>query len=51
MTDIESGVSRHYASYDVLVRIRAGLAQMGLDPDSIEPDVLKPVDEFHIGGA
>lgn len=51
MTDIESGVSRHYASFDVLARIRAGLAQMGLNPDTIEPDVLKPVDEFHIGGA
>lgn len=51
MTDIESGVSSHYASYDVLSRIRAGLAQMGLDPDNITPDVLMPVDEFHIGGA
>jgi SAM-dependent methyltransferase len=49
--DIESGVSRHYASYDVLSRIRAGLAEMGHDPDRVSPDVLKPVDEFHIGGA
>jgi protein-L-isoaspartate O-methyltransferase len=51
MTDIENGVSRHYAAYDVLAPIRAGLTQMGLDPDKVEPDVLKPVDEFHIGGA
>ncbi|WP_201865285.1 class I SAM-dependent methyltransferase [Microvirga soli] len=51
MRDIESGVSRHYASYDVLSRIRAGLAEMGHDPDRVSPDVLKPVDEFHIGGA
>ena len=51
MTDMENGVSRHYAAYDVLARIRAGLTQMGLDPDKVEPDVLKPVDEFHIGGA
>jgi hypothetical protein len=51
MIDIESGVSRHYGTYDVLARIRAGLVQLGLDPDKIEPDVLKPVDEFHIGGA
>ena len=50
MSDIESGVSRHYAGYDVLARIRAGLSEMGLDPDRISPDVLKPVDEFHIGG-
>jgi SAM-dependent methyltransferase len=49
--DIESGVSKHYASYDVLARIRAGLAEMGHDPDRISPEVLKPVDEFHIGGA
>lgn len=51
MRDIESGVSKHYASYDVLSRIRAGLAEMGHDPDRIPPEVLKPVDEFHIGGA
>src|SRR5918997_987057 len=49
--DIESGVSKHYASYDVLDRIRAGLVEMGHDPDRISPEVLKPVDEFHIGGA
>jgi SAM-dependent methyltransferase len=51
MRDVESGVSRHYASYDVLSRIRAGLAEMGHDPDRVSPEVLKPVDEFHIGGA
>jgi SAM-dependent methyltransferase len=49
--DIENGVSRHYASYNVLARIRAGLAEMGHDPDRVSPEVLKPVDEFHIGGA
>jgi SAM-dependent methyltransferase len=49
--DLEKGVSEHYASYDVLARIRAGLAAMGHDPDRISPEVLKPVDEFHIGGA
>ena len=51
MRDIESGVSKHYASYDVLARIRAGLIDIGLDPDKISPEALKPVDEFHIGGA
>lgn len=51
MRDIESGVSSHYASYDVLARIRTALAEMGHDPDRISPEVLKPVDEFHIGGA
>lgn len=51
MREIETSVSKHYASYDVLSRIRAGLAEMGHDPDRISPEVLKPVDEFHIGGA
>jgi ubiquinone/menaquinone biosynthesis C-methylase UbiE len=49
--DIESGVSEHYATHDVLARIRAGLVEAGHDPDRISPEVLKPVDEFHIGGA
>jgi SAM-dependent methyltransferase len=51
MREIERGVSEHYASYDVLARIRAGLEAMGHDPDNISPDALKAVDEFHIGGA
>ncbi len=51
MREIESGVSKHYASYDVLSRIRAALVEMGHDPDKVSPEVLKPVDEFHIGGA
>ncbi len=51
MRDIESGVSKHHASYDVLARIRAGLVEMGHDPDRISPEDLKLVDEFHIGGA
>ena len=49
--EIETGVSQHYAAYDVLSRIRAGLAEMGRDPDRISPEDLKAVDEFHIGGA
>lgn len=51
MSDIESGVTSHYASYDVLARIRAGIIDSGHDPERISPEVLKPVDEFHIGGA
>ena len=51
MREIENEVSKHYAAYDVLARIRAGLVAMGHDPDDISPDLLKPVDEFHIGGA
>ncbi len=51
MHDIETGVSQHYASYDVLARIRTGLVEIGHDPNRIAPEVLKPVDEFHISGA
>ena len=46
MREIESGVSKHYASYDVLARIRAALEEMGHDPDKISPEVLKPVESF-----
>jgi hypothetical protein len=49
--DVESGVSKNYASYDVLSRIRTGLVGMGHDPDKISPVVLKSVDELHIVGA
>jgi SAM-dependent methyltransferase len=51
MSDIEIGVSQHYGAYDVLSRIRTGLAALGHTGDRIAPDVLKTVDEFHIGGA
>lgn len=51
MNEFENGVSKHYSSYDALARIREGLVHIGLDPDKISPEVLKPVDEFHIGGA
>lgn len=51
MSRLEEGVSQHYAAYDVLPRIRAGLHALGLDPDHIKPADLKSVDEFHIGGA
>lgn len=50
MSDMEQGVAQHYAAYDVLANIRSGLVAMGHDPDHITPEILKPVDEFHIGG-
>jgi SAM-dependent methyltransferase len=49
MSGIEDGVARHYGAYDVLSRIRAGLAEMGYG-ERVPPEALKPVDEFHIGG-
>lgn len=51
MSSMEEGVSRHYSAYEVLPRIRAGLEAIGRDPDRIQPEDLKAVDEFHIGGA
>lgn len=51
MTGIETGVANHYGSFNVLERIRAGLAQMGHSGSSIPAEALKAVDEFHIGGA
>jgi len=51
MNGHEEAVARHYGRSDLLVRIRAGLSALGHDPDRLSPDDLKPVDEFHIGGA
>lgn len=51
MSDIERGVVGHYEAHEVLPRIRAGIEALGHDPDNVPADVLKPVDEFHIGGA
>jgi len=51
MSDLELAVSRHYGSYGVLDRIRDALVAMRIDLDELRPEQLKPVDEFHIGGA
>ena len=47
---VEAEVARHYAAADLLGRIDAGLAALGLDPAAVRPEDLSPVDEFHIGG-
>ncbi len=49
MKDIEAAVARHYGDAGLLARIMAGLEASGVDPDSLRPDDLAPVDEFHIG--
>ncbi len=49
MKDIEAAVARHYGGAGLLARIMAGLEASGVDPDSLRPDDLAPVDEFHIG--
>jgi SAM-dependent methyltransferase len=51
MRDIEQGVSQHYAAYDVLARIKEGLKAIGHEGSRVPPEAIKPVDEFHIGGA
>jgi len=51
MSDLELAVSRHYGSCGVLERIRDALGAMRIDLDELRPEQLKPVDEFHIGGA
>ncbi len=48
---VEQDVSAHYTTGDLLDRILSALSAAGHDPDALTPDVLKPVDEFHIGGA
>lgn len=45
----DSSVEDHYSSGTLLGRIRAGLRVLGAEPP-LPPDILAPVDEFHIGG-
>ncbi len=44
-------VEGHYTSGSLLARIRQGLEAAGIDPERPTAADLKPVDEFHIGGA
>jgi len=48
---VEDTVIGHYGSAAIIERIRAGLARLGIAPDAVTAADLKPVDEFHIGGA
>lgn len=48
MTDRDD-LASHYATGHLLDRITQGCAALGLAPP-MDPDVLAPVDEFHIGG-
>lgn len=45
----EQAVSAHYTKGDLLSRIEDGLEQLG-HAIPLSPDILAPVDEFHIGG-
>jgi SAM-dependent methyltransferase len=51
MTDLQRQVATHYGRGGLLGRIKAGLRAAGCNLDNLSADDLKPVDEFHIGGA
>lgn len=48
---MSSQVAQHYTTGNLLERIRQGPERAGVDPNHPRPADLKPVDEFHIGGA
>lgn len=51
MDSVETTIAGYYGGSGVIAGIRAALAQAGLDPGRLTPADLKPVDEFHTGGA
>src|SRR3546814_1916475 len=50
MATVEDDVARHYGHGSIERAILDGLAAMGLRPDSVRPEDLAAVDEFHMGG-
>ena len=50
MAGPNDGIVRHYSKGDLLARILEGVAALGKSADALQPEDLKPVDEFHIGG-
>lgn len=49
--NVKDKVAGHYSSGSILERIHTALTAAGIDPQKATPEDLKPVDEFHIGGA
>lgn len=47
---VEAEVARHYGAVEIMSRIMAGLAALGIDPARVRSEDLNAVDEFHIGG-
>lgn len=43
-------IERHYAQSDLFEKIIEKLAQSGIEEAQITAQILKPIDEFHIGG-
>lgn len=51
MTSLETMVAAHYTSGSLTDRIRTALTALDVDLAKAAPEDLKPVDEFHTGGA
>jgi SAM-dependent methyltransferase len=47
----EADVRSHYKIDGLTARIQLALRDVGVDPDHPRPEDLRPVDEFHVGGA
>ena len=50
MSELEHAVAAHYDVGDLLEKIDAGLAALGVAPDEATVETLAPVDEFHTAG-
>lgn len=50
MTGSSADIASHYGGRGLYDRIVAGFAAAGKPAETLTPDDLKPVDEFHIGG-
>lgn len=50
MSDLEHAVAAHYSVDDLISKIDAGLAQLGVSPEEATVETLAPVDEFHTAG-
>lgn len=49
MTDFQR-IEHHYAPGGLIDGIRQGLGRLGLTSETVTPEALAPVEEFHIGG-
>ncbi|MBZ0217947.1 MAG: methyltransferase domain-containing protein, partial [Fimbriimonadaceae bacterium] len=47
----ETEIARHYASEELIERIKSGLIAAGVDLENAQPRDINAVDEFHIGGS
>lgn len=50
MSDLDNAVASHYTVIDLVAKIDAGLAKLGVSPDNATVETLAPVDEFHTAG-